>query len=176
MISHYTKFISCFAEKANVLSSLFKKEHGGIIVWTQSCQDILHNIKSSFLTPPILRLPDYSLAFITRNDANKTAISGCLGHVYSGILYLCLYISRKLNIDCGIRGSAVIFTIIKLKKYLRGKQFVLQSDNQPLKVITSGAPKNYRTASWALILKGNKLIVTHIPVNTNCLADVLSRL
>lgn len=57
LINYYAKFIHCFAGKTSVLSSLVKKEDRKS-VW-------------SFLTTPILKLPDYSLPFITRTDASR---------------------------------------------------------------------------------------------------------
>lgn len=53
---------------------------------------------------------------------------------------------------------------------------MIQSENQPLKDITSVVPKNARIARWTLILQDYKFVVTHIPGDRNCVADQLSRL
>lgn len=37
-----------------------------------------------------------------------------------------------------LEALAVILTITKLKKYLLGRPFIIQSDNQPICVATSG--------------------------------------
>lgn len=73
----------------------------------------------------------------------------------------CLQISRKLNaaeinfLAVELETLALIFTITQLKKYLIVRQFVIQCDNQPLRVIikASGIPKSERIAEWA-----NKLL------------------
>lgn len=115
-------------------------------------------------------------------DSNGTAISGCLGQVHEGILPPWLYISTKLNtavrnyLAVKLEALATIFDITKLKKYLLGRQFVIQNDNQPLKVKHQESPKNARNARWALILEGYKFIVTDIAGSKNCLAHSLLKL
>ncbi|BFZ12592.1 hypothetical protein BsWGS_15631 [Bradybaena similaris] len=182
LINYYAKFIPCFSDKTAVLSSLLKKGKGTKIIWSENCQRILEEIKAEFSKEPILRLPNFDLPFIIRTDASKAAISGCLGQMVDGIFHPCLYISRKLNnaeknySTVELEALAVVYTVSKLKTYLLGRQFTIQSDNQPLKVITTGIPKNARIARWALILQDYKFVVTHIPGGKNCLADLLSRL
>lgn len=102
--------------------------------------------------------------------------------MHDNIMHPCLYISRKLNTaeknysTVELEALAVVYTISKFRKYLLGKEFIIESDNQPLKVITSGSPKSARIARWALILQDYKFTVTHIAGKDNCLADLLSRL
>ncbi|BFZ09104.1 hypothetical protein BsWGS_12143 [Bradybaena similaris] len=181
LINYYAKFVPCFAEKTAILSSLLKKENKKI-VWSEKCQNILDEVKKLFSSSPILRTPDYKETFVIQTDASHVAISGCLGQYFQGILHPCYYVSRKLSSaeknysTVELEALAVIFTVTKFQKFLLGKPFIIQSDNQPLRVITSGIPKNSRIARWALILQDFKFTVSHIEGNRNCLADLLSRL
>lgn len=75
LVNYYAKFLPCFADKTAVLSSLLKKENGGMIVWSKICQDILDEIKLLFSKDPVLQLPKFHLQFVIRTDASKNAIS-----------------------------------------------------------------------------------------------------
>lgn len=75
-----------------------------------------------------------------------------------------------------LEALAMIYTIIKLNKYLLGKTFLIKSENQPLRVITHGVPKNARIARRALILQDYLFKISHIEGSKNCLTDFLSRL
>lgn len=111
-----------------------------------------------------MKLPDSGLQFVSQTHSTGTAISGCLGQTHEGIFYLSLSINRKLNAAkryysaVELDALVMIFAITRLKRYLIGRQFVIQSDNQPLRVITSGIKKNARTARWALILQDCEFI------------------
>lgn len=140
----------------------------------------LNEIKTVFSREPILKLPNFDLPFVIRTNSSKTVISGCLGQIFDGIFHRCLYISRKLNCaeqkysTVELEALAVVYIVMKLKTYLLGRQFTIQSDNQLLKVITTGVPKNARIAPWALILQDYNFVVAHIPGEKNCLADLIS--
>ncbi|BFZ03151.1 hypothetical protein BsWGS_06190 [Bradybaena similaris] len=181
LINYYAKFIPHFANKTAVLSFLLKKENKKLI-WTSQCQQVLDELKQLFSTSPILKIPDFKQTFIIQTDASNVAIAGCLGQYYNGTLHTCLYVSRKLNsaernyATVELEALAVVYTVSKCKKYLLGKPFIVQSDNQPLKVITAGMPKNARIARWALLLQDYTFTVSHIEGKNNCLADLLSRL
>ncbi|BFY99110.1 hypothetical protein BsWGS_02150 [Bradybaena similaris] len=181
LLNYYAKFIPCFADKTSMLSSLLKKENRKVI-WSDKHQQMLEEIKRMFSSSPILKVPDYKETFVIQTDASNVAISGCLGQYHNGVLHPCFYVSRKLNgaernyATVELEALAVIYTVSKFKKYLLGKPFIIQSDNQPLKVITTGMPKNARIARWALILQDFTFTVSHIEGKKNCLADLLSRL
>lgn len=181
LINYYAKFIPCFAEKTAVLSSLLKKESKKI-VWTEQCQQILDDIKRLFSSAPTLRIANYKETFVIQTDASNNPISGCLGQFYNRVLHPCWYVSRKLTsaeknyTTVELEALAVIYTVTKFKKYLLGKPFLIQSDNLPLRVISSGISKNTRIARWALILQDFQFTVSHIEGSRNCLADLLSRL
>lgn len=155
LANNYAKLLPCFSEEKKQLFYLlcWKKEHEQI-VWMQECQDILDNIKTLFSSAEILRFPNHKETFAFRTNTINIANYGCLDQFLEGVLHPWLYVSSELNTakrnysTVELDVLPVIFTITKLKKYLLGTQFLVQSDNWPLRVSTSDVPSNTRIVHW----------------------------
>lgn len=130
LMNYYSKFIEGFAEKKKaIFSSLLKKNSPSKIVWTEQLNKTFIEIKELFSRTPILKLPNCKLPIVVQTDASGIAIAGCLLQPYDNILRPVLYICRKLN-DTKRNYSmiekevlAIIYSILKLKKFLIGRKF-----------------------------------------------------
>ena len=129
---------------------------------------------------PILQLPDSSKVFILRSDASDLALGAVLLQDHNVPMPVA-YASRKL-LDREKRFSAVqkeclaiIWAIEKFKHYLFGKEFILQTDHQPLIYLRNMKNKNGKLMRWALFLQSYTFRIEYIKGADNVGADMLSR-
>jgi len=69
----------------------------------------------------------------------------------------------------------VVFAVDKFQRYLKGKEFVIESDHRPLEVLNKVSSTNPRVMRWALLLQGYKFRLNYILGRDNLIADYLSR-
>ena len=69
----------------------------------------------------------------------------------------------------------IVWGITKFRLYLAGKQFILETDHQPLAYTNKTKCQNDCTMRWALALRGYDYTVQDIPVKDNVETDYLSR-
>ena len=72
-------------------------------------------------------------------------------------------------------GLAIIWSIEKFKVYLFGREFVIQTDQQPLNYIQRMKNSNGRLMRWSLALQACSYSVEYIKGSDNVGADILSR-
>ncbi|XP_023311184.1 uncharacterized protein LOC111691906 [Anoplophora glabripennis] len=75
-----------------------------------------------------------------------------------------------------IELASIIFTITKMRFYLLGNKFTVQTDNQALTSILSNKFGNNRIHRWALLLTEYDFDIQYIPGKQNILADALTRM
>ena len=101
--------------------------------------------------------------------------------VWNGKNHPVMYASRKLlareqKYSTGEKEClAVMFTIEKFQRYLKGQEFIIETDHRPLQVLNGDNATNPRVMRWGLILQGYKYKMSYIPGKDNVLADYLSR-
>ena len=69
----------------------------------------------------------------------------------------------------------ILYSLDKLKTYLRGADFEIFTDNKPCVSLTKGAVKNAKLERWAVTIASYGGKITHLPGKKNLLADFLSR-
>ena len=72
-------------------------------------------------------------------------------------------------------GHSVVWAIKCSMKYLYGREFVIETDHQPLTYISQSKMSNGRLMRWALFLQNFKYRVVSIKGKDNVTADYLSR-
>jgi len=70
---------------------------------------------------------------------------------------------------------AIVWGIEKYKCYLYGKEFYLQTDQQPLTYLRNMKNSNGRLMRWSLALQAYSFIIQYIKGVNNVGADLLSR-
>ena len=63
----------------------------------------------------------------------------------------------------------------KFQKYLYGKEFVVETDHQPLRFLQSAQLKNSRVLRWAMALQLYRYQVKYIPGRDNLQQDLADR-
>ena len=153
MTGYYRKFIQNFSTKAKPLIELTKKNHP--FLWTQDCENAFILLKEHLIKAPVLQYPDFSKRFILTTDASNVGLDAVLsqdGHP-------CCYISRTLNEPETNYSTtekemlAVVWAIKRLRQYLLGRKFTVQTDHQVLKWLMNVKDHSSRLLKWRLRLE-----------------------
>ena len=131
---------------------------------------------------PILRLPDFSRPFVVQANASESGVGAVLLQQFEDGLFPVRYASKKLlpreqnysviERDC----LALVFAVKKFHLYLYSRDFVLQTDHQPLSYIQRSKAEISRVMRWALALQPYRYRIESIKGSDNAGADYLSRL
>lgn len=185
MVNYYSKFVNQFA---NLMIPFYKLLQKGVTFnWNDECQRTYELIKKYISSDQILVHFNPDLPIILSTDASNYAIAGVLAHEFPDkqvkpVAFVSRALSKsELNYSTLEKESlAIIFSVTKLRQYLLGYDFVLQTDHKPLVSIfgeNNGLPvmAAARMQRWAFILSGFNYTIKYIPGISNC-ADSLSRI
>ena len=132
LAGYYRKFIKNFSTIERLLTKLTQKET--MFDWTSDCEKAFYDLKNALITAPALKFPDFSKQFILTTDASNQG----LGAVLSQDGHPCLFISRTLNkaeekyTTSEEELLAIVWAIKRLRQYLLGKKFKIQTDHRAL--------------------------------------------
>ena len=181
VVGFYRKFIPNFSAIAVPLTDLTKKGQPNKVMWGE-CQEVaFQTLKKSLVGPPILKLPEFDKSFILRTDASDIGLGAVLLQDSEGEKLPVAYASKKL-LDRERNYSViekeclgVIWGVSKFHRYLFGKEFILETDHQPLTYLNKSKMANSRLMRWALSLQPYRMSIRAIPGRENVGADYLSR-
>ena len=129
---------------------------------------------------PILKFPHPNLTFDLCTDGCTTGIGEILMQEIDGLKWPICYVSRKL-LDRETRYSvseleilAIVFCVIKLRYYLEGRTFIIETDHNALTFLNQRKADSGRLTRWSLILNEFSYFVEYIKGNENT-SDYLSR-
>ena len=182
LAGYYRKFLPNYAEVATPLTDLTKKGQPNKVTWEEPQQIAFQKLKDMLGSAPVLRMPDFDKPFIVQADASDTGIGAILLQEHPDGLFPILYASKKLlsherNYSVIEREClALVFAVRKFQKYLYGKEFVLQTDHQPLAYIQRCKIDSARIMRWALYLQNYRFRIQSIKGTKNIGADCMSRL
>jgi len=181
MVGYYRKFVANFAAIALPLTDLTRKFKPNDVIWTPDCEKAFRTLKDRLLSEPILQLPDLNQPFVLRTDASGRGLGAVLLQERAEKLHPVAFASRKLS-DAEERYStiekeclAVVWGVQKFQTYLWGQHFVLETDHQPLRFLSTAKVANSRLMRWALLLQTYDYTVRVIQGSRNVGADYLSR-
>jgi hypothetical protein len=148
---------------------------------TDEARTAFHQIKNILTTDLILGLPDVTSPFKLQTDASVDGIGAFLRQVTPDGDRPLAYMSKKLTKaqtkwptieqEC----YAIVAAIEKWDKYLRGHEFILETDHEPLLDLANKEQLNKRCERWRLRLVEYRFKVKHIQGKKNKMADYLSR-
>ncbi|KAJ8020240.1 hypothetical protein HOLleu_39778 [Holothuria leucospilota] len=181
LVGFYRKFIPDFSTIALPLTNLTKKGEPNKLKWDDRHENAFRTLRRKVASYPILNLPDVSKEFVLRSDASTTAMGAVLLQETAGELFPVAYASKKFNkAQCAYSVTekeclAIIWAVQKFQTYLYGKEFVIQTDHQPLSCIKRAKVANGRLLRWALMLQPYRYRIEIIKGSENIGADYLSR-
>ncbi|RVW62110.1 Retrovirus-related Pol polyprotein from transposon 17.6 [Vitis vinifera] len=94
-VRFYRRFIKGFSMLARPLCELLVKDAKSI--WDDRCQRTFEELNLFLTTAPIMRAPNWQLAFKVMCDASDFAIGVVLGQREDGKPYVIYYASKTLN-------------------------------------------------------------------------------
>ena len=181
LIGYYQKFIPNFSAIAAPLTDLTKKGAKNHLEWNEPAIRAFERLKDLMSQAPILKLPNLNEKFIVRTDASGTGVGAVMLQEYDGKLFPIRYLSRKLKPretrypvveqEC----LAIVWAIGKLKQYLYGKEFILETDHKSLTWMNQAKMTNSRVLRWALSMQPFRYVCRSIRGVDNVGADLLSR-
>ncbi len=140
-----------------------------------------HHLKNILTTDLILDLPDETLPFKLQTDASVDGIGAVLLQITPNGDRPLAYMSKKLT-KTQINWAtieqecyAIVQAVEKWDKYLRGHEFILETDHEPLVHLPNKEQVNKRCERWRLKLAEYRFKVKHIQGKKNNMADYLSR-
>ena len=181
LANYYRKFIPNFSEIAVPLTDRTKLGEPNRIRWEDSQERAFRTLKAKLSEEPILILPDLSKRFFLRTDASDVGIGAVLLQELENVRFPVAYASKKLlsrerayaviEREC----LAIVWGIKKFEPYLYGREFVVETDHQPLVHMQKAKVTNARIMRWALALQPYRFRIEAIRGSDNVGADYLSR-
>ena len=136
------------------------------------------DLKNALISAPVLRFLNFKEQFILTTDASNQG----LGAVLSQNGHPCLFISRILN-KAEERYStsekellAIVWAMKRLRQYLLGKKFKIQTDYRALVWLHNVKDPSSRLLRWRLRMKEYEYEIEYFKGKENKVADCLSRL
>ena len=181
LVGYYRKFLQGYADKAKLLTDMTRKNEPNQLRWTDEADAAYRDLKKAIAEYPILRLPQFDRPFILSTDASGVGLGAVLMQEFQDGRMPVLYISRKLK-PAETRYSVIereclglVWAVKKLHQYLFGREFILETDHQPLLFLDRTKISNDRVMRWALTMQQYRYRVRVVRGIDNVAADYLSR-
>lgn len=179
IMNYYKKFIPRLSELEVPLIELLRKENKW--KWDDRREQAFITIKQNFHSELLLYSPNFKLPFTLRTDASDNIVAAELIQVQEGIEIPICFISRILK-PYERRYSisekemlAIVFAITKLKFFLIGSHFTLETDHIALCYLMKNKFANNRIYRWSLLIQEFSFTIMHRPGKENITADALTR-
>ncbi|CAF1068627.1 unnamed protein product [Adineta ricciae] len=184
-LGFYRKFIRNFAQMAapiHRITNLHKGRHREF-TWGDEQVNAFNQLKQAISTEPlVLKFPDSNSPLVLSTDASDIGIGGVLKQITPEGTRIIYYHSQLLNsaqkryATIEKEALAVFKSVEKLRPYLLGRDFVIETDHCPLCNFHQRGSRNRRVDTWAILLSEyNIQEVRYKKGKCNCDADLLSR-
>lgn len=133
---HYRKFIQNYASLARPLTDLLKKEN---FQWNSEVSNAFVQLKTVVTSAPILILPDFTQPFTLETDTSGSGIGAVLSQNRHPIAYFSKKMTPKMSAQSAYIRELFALTeaVSKFRHYLLDHKFVIKTDHQALKHLTS---------------------------------------
>ena len=177
LANYFRDFVENFSSRVVGMAAMQSKKLP--FCWSEELEKEFVDIKGAIAAAPMLVGIDYDFPIIVRTDASKVGVGAVLLQLRAGVECPVAFVSQKFS-DEASRWStidqeayAVYFALQQWSGYLRGQQFVVQTDHKNLVYVAKSDVG--RVARWRLFLQEFDFVVQHLPGSTNVVADALSR-
>ncbi|XDV19457.1 hypothetical protein PO909_024927 [Leuciscus waleckii] len=180
----YRRFIRNFSQLAAPLTALTSPRTA--FRWSEAAETAFSNLKSRFVSAPILIAPDSSRQFVVEVDASEVGVGAVLSQrsPSDNKMHPCAFLSHRLspaeqNYDIGNRELlAVKLALEEWRHWLEGSgvPFIVWTDHKNLEYIRSAKRLNSRQARWALFFGRFDFTLSYRPGSKNVKPDSLSRI
>lgn len=181
----YKKFIKNFSHLAAPILSVtnLTRSNKHKFRWDTDQQDSFVRLKTAITSGPLfLSYPDPDAPLILATDASDNCIGGVLyqdidnerKNIYFHSQMLPRAQRRWPTIEK--EALAIYYCVFRMKSFLLGREFIVQTDHCPLRELHRKASNNRRVDRISLVLQQfNVTEIRHVSGKCNCMADYLSR-
>ncbi|XP_073693997.1 uncharacterized protein [Garra rufa] len=180
----YRRFIRNFSQLAAPLTALTSPRT--TFRWSDAAEAAFANLKSRFVSAPILVTPDPSRQFVVEVDASEVGVGAVLSQrsPADDKMHPCAFFSHRMspaetNYDIGNRELlAVKLALEEWRHWLEGSgvPFIVWTDHKNLEYIRTAKRLNSRQARWALFFGRFDFTLSYRPGSKNIKPDSLSRI
>ncbi|CAF3782340.1 unnamed protein product [Rotaria sp. Silwood1] len=186
-IGWYRKFIKNFVKIAAPIHAVtnLNKNNQHKFHWGKEQRDAANKLKEIISGPDlVLEFPDPTGSYVLSTDASNNGLGGILKQITtSGKLKILYYLSRKLSPSerkystTEKEALAMVWCIDRLRPYLLGVDFKVETDHCPLCNIHKKKSRNGRIDRWVIdvLQEYNILEIKYKKGKCHCDADLLSR-
>ena len=174
LAGYYRKFVSGFGGIAAPLTRLLTKEG---FHWSAEATTTFNRLKQALVSPPTLRLPDFTQTFIVESDACGVGIGAILiQEDHSIAFYSEALKGSALTLSTYEKEMlAIVKAIRKWHTYLLGKPFIVRTDQRSLKYLLEQRITTPTQARWLPKIMGYDYTIQYKKGKENQGADALSR-
>jgi hypothetical protein len=179
MCNWFRDFVPCFAEIAQPLTELTKKET--VWRWTELEQSAVILLLHRISTAPVLRYYNPNKETVVYTDASLFGIGGWIGQKHEDGMHPIAFWSKKL-IPAERRYAtherellALVKMLKKHRSYLLGIRFTVKMDHRALIHLQTQPELSARQARWVEALQEFDFQIEYLPGQFNTVADILSR-
>jgi hypothetical protein len=149
----------------------------GKFSWNEAATNAFKLIKGKLTTAPLLVLPNFDIPFELHCDASKIGIGAVLSQLSRPVAYFNEKLkSAQLNYSTyDIKFYALVQSLKHWSSYLAYNDFILYSDHEALKHLSSQDKLSVRHAKWTAFVQQFSFIIKHKSEALNKVADTLSR-
>lgn len=179
MASWYRRFVDNFSALISPLTNLLRKNQR--FIWTTTCEEAFGKIKECLVSAPILSSPDFTKGFYVKCDASGYGLGAVLTQIIEDKERVICYLSRSLTkqekkyTTTERELLAVLFAVEKLRPYLEGSEFTVETDHHSLVWLDNLKNPNGRLCRWAVKLQSYNFKVVHRKGKDHVIPDALSR-
>ncbi|KAK9887623.1 hypothetical protein WA026_023582 [Henosepilachna vigintioctopunctata] len=179
MINYFKRLIPNISEKLEKLIELLKNKTPW--KWTIEREEAFKNIKEEFSNNLKVYHPRYDKTFILKTDASIQKFAGVLLQKHDDVEVPICFVSRVTKLyernysASELELASIIFCINKLRFYLLGSKFIIETDHLGLTSIMENRYGNSRIHRWSLILQEYEFEIKYVPGKLNIVADALTR-
>lgn len=179
-LNYFKKLIPNLSELELPLIELLKK--GVKWKWNEDRERAFIKIKDKFTENLKIFHPNYNIPFTLKTDASKQRFAGVLVQYQNGQEVPICFVSRttknhERNYSVAeLELASIIFSITKLRFYLLGNKFFIETDNQALTSILKNKFGNSRIHRWSLLLQEYEFEIKYIQGSLNIVPDAITRM
>ncbi|CAM5158112.1 unnamed protein product [Eretmochelys imbricata] len=181
LAGYYGRFVPHYSQIAAPLTDLTKKKQPNAVQWTGKCQKAFNKLKATLMSDPVLRAPDFDKLFLVTTDASERGVGAVLmqkgpDQEFHPVVFLSKKLSeRESNWSVTEKECyAIVYALEKLRPYVWGRRFHLQTDHAALKWLHTVKETNKKLLRWSLALQDFDFDIQHISGASNKVADALS--